>query len=121
MRRADRLTALAALAGARRDADLAQLAAVAVRLCGVLSARDQMDAALAREITVVQSDPELPILKVLDAHIILAERARGSLETQIARLAGEKEQQRHLCATSFGRADVLNRLRLQSKAPRQNR
>lgn len=121
MRRADRLAALSALAGVRRDADLAQLAAVAVRLCGALNARDQMDEALAREIALAQSGSELPVLQALDAHIILAERARGSLETQIARIAVEKEHQRRLCAASFGRADVLNRLRLQLKAQRENR
>ena len=119
MKRAERIAALSALASARRDADLARLAAVAARLSGALNARDELAAALAHETNRVQEAPDLPALKALDAHVLLAERARGALEAGIVRLTAEKEQQRRLCARSFGRADVLDHLHAQLKAARR--
>ena len=119
MSRSDRIAALAALGAARRDADLARLAAVAARLSVAVHLRDRMEAALAHEIDTAKAGPELPVLKALDAHVLLAERARGALETQIARITDEKEAERRLCARSFGRADVLERLRDRLKAERR--
>ncbi len=119
MKCTDRIAALSALAAARRDADLARLAAVAARLSVAVNLRDRMEAALAHEFDLVKADPGLPALKALDAHVLLAERARGALEAQIARITDEKEAERRLCARSFGRADVLERLRDRLKAERR--
>ncbi len=119
MKRADRIAALSALAGMQRDADLARLAGVSARFTGALESRNRMDAALAREIALVHLDPDLPVLQALNAHVLLAECARAALETQIARLAEEREVLRRLCTTSFGRADVLEHLCARQQAVRR--
>lgn len=119
MSRTDRIAALSALAAARRDADLARLAAVAARLSVAVNLRDRMEEALAHEIATAKADPGLPVLQALDAHVVLAERARSALEAQIDRITDEKEAERRLCARSFGRADVLEHLRDRLQAERR--
>jgi hypothetical protein len=109
--RHDQLAALARLASTKKDADLADLAGVSARLAAALRARDAIEAALAEEIALATLAPEVPLLQALDAHVVLAEKARTSLEAKIQRIEREREGQRLLCARSFGRADVISRLR----------
>jgi len=115
----EKLRALATLAAVKKDADLGRLAAVSARLVVATRARDDMVAALARETAFATATPEVPVWQALDAHVILAERARGALEAQIGRIAAEREAMRGVCALSFGRAEVLGRL--QERAARQAR
>lgn len=109
--RKERMAALAALAAVRKDADLARLSGLSTRLASATQARQRLEAALAREIAQVVQQPELPGFRALDAHVILSERARTALETEIARIAREHAAQRRVCTVSFGRAEVLAQLR----------
>lgn len=107
---AARLAALGRIAEARRDADLARLSAVSARLSSAVEARATLDAALSAEIRLALCDPEVPVLRALDQHVILAEQARTTLEARIADLTTEREAERARTALSFGRAMVLDRL-----------
>lgn len=106
-----RLAALARIAAVKREADLARLAAVSGRLNASLAARGELDAALHTEIRKAVADPELPGLRALDRHILLAEQARSALDRRIAGLAAEREAERAQAALSFGKALALDRLR----------
>ena len=121
MIRRDRLAALAALAIAKKDADLARLAGVTARLAAAACARDDLEASLLREMAKAMSEPEVPVLQALDVHVLMAEQARGALEASISRIAGERDDLRRRCALSFGRAEVLGKLceqtRRRAKAP----
>ncbi|MGB7268903.1 MAG: hypothetical protein WBC90_05220 [Albidovulum sp.] len=108
--RREQLAALARLAGAQKDADLARLAGVSVRLNAAVRARDDLEAALAQEIAVATAQPDMQLLRILDAHVILAEKSRTGLEAEITRITHEKDALRQICAKSFGRAEVLAQL-----------
>lgn len=113
---ATRLAALGRIAGARREADLARLAAASARLVEATSARDRLDAALAAEMCLALRDPEVPGLKALDRHVILAEQARTALEGRIQACVAERDLERERAALSFGRATVLDRMVTDARA-----
>ncbi len=102
--------ALARLAAAQKDADLARLAAVSAKLSAAVRARDNLDAELAAEMALATRYLEVPVLRALDAHVLLSQKTRGTLEAEITRIESTREDQRQLCARSFGRAEVLHRL-----------
>lgn len=113
---AARLAALGRIADARRDADLARLAAASARLADATETRNRLDAALAAEVHVALRDPEVPVLKALDRHVILAEQARAALEERIRSLAAMREARRAQAALSLGRATVLDRMAATARA-----
>ena len=96
--------------GAQKDADLARLAGVSVRLNAAVRSRDELEAALAQEIAAATTQPDMQLLRMLDAHVVLAEQARSGLEAEITRIECEKEGLRQASAKSFGRAEVLAQL-----------
>ncbi len=107
---ATRLAALGRIAGARSDADLARLAAASLRLAEATAARERLDAALADEMRLALRDPEVPVLRALDRHVLLAEQARTALEGRIRACVAERDLERARAALSFGRATVLDRM-----------
>lgn len=113
---AGRLAALARIANARSEADLARLATTSARLNTSQQARDELEAALHAEIRATLDAPELPSLRALDRHILLAEQARAALERRIAQLAADQVAERAKAAQSFGRARVLDRLHTQVRS-----
>ncbi len=114
-----RMTALQAISGVRRDADLAALSAVSARLARTVDARDRLEADLAREAEAVLRAPDVPALRALDRHVLLAEQARALLEARIAAIGAAREAARAVAATSFGRAVVMGRLCGRMTTPRR--
>lgn len=110
-----RLAALARIAAVKREIDLARLAAASGRLNASLAARSELDAALDAEIRKALAAPQLPDLRALDRHILLAEQARSALDRRIADLAAAREAERAEAARSFGKALALDRLRARSQ------
>lgn len=104
---AQKLAALARIAGMKRDADLASLSAASARLTEAEDSLGRLRSALDGEIRKAVADPEVPVLQALDQHIILSERSRAALETRIATLNAERDRTRAAAAKSFGRALVL--------------
>jgi hypothetical protein len=107
----ERLAALARLAAVKKDADLAQLALVSGRLEVRLQARRDLQADLARQAALAAGHPDMSALRTVDAYALFAERMLSTIEADIARISAAREAQRSVCARSFGRAQVLDRLR----------
>lgn len=105
--RQDRLRALAKLCAAKKDADLAQLSGITARLTAAKNAREALECALAKEIGFAAGSADVPLMRVLDAHVLLAEQSRSAIEHSITRLSAEREGVLDLCRSSFGRASVL--------------
>lgn len=75
-----------------------------------MAARERLDAALADEMRLALRDPEVPVLRALDRHVLLAEQARTALEGRIRACVAERDLERARAALSFGRATVLDRM-----------
>lgn len=105
-----RLAALARLAAMQRDADLARLADAAACLSHALLARDEFDAALAREAAIACSSADIAVHRAFHAHALQGERVRPALESGAARAGAAREAARVTAAQSFGRALALERL-----------
>lgn len=105
----ERLSRLAAICAARKDADLVQLSSLAQRLSRAEAVRAEMDQALRAEISVTLASARLEDFRALDAHIIVAEQMQSVVDREIAVAKALWENQRDRCIKSFGRAAVLDR------------
>ncbi len=108
--RTDRIAALSQLANLQKAADLARLAQISARLQSTQALHDQTEDALSRQTDLATRSPEPPVWQVLDAHAILAQQVLTLLAAEIDRIGAERGDQRQICARSFGRAQMLDRI-----------
>ena len=116
---ANRFATLARLANLKKAADLARLAQISARLQSVQTLSEQTEANLNRQTHLAHRSPEPQLLQVLDAHTILARQTLTRLAADIDKINAEWEDQRQICAGSFGRAQVLDQIR--DRLPRRPR
>ncbi|MFZ1663643.1 MAG: hypothetical protein WAT77_16960 [Paracoccaceae bacterium] len=107
---AERLTRLAAICAARKDADLAQLASLTLRLSRAEAARADMDQALRAEVNAAMISARLDDFRALDAHIVVAEQMQSVVDREISVAKALWTSQRDRCIQSFGRAAVLDQI-----------
>jgi hypothetical protein len=108
--RARQLVRMKRVAEARRDSDLAALAAVSARLAAAERVREDLALALAAEVRKAIARPEVPTFRALDMHLVLSERTKSAIEARIAGITEEREALRAVAAVSFGRAAALEKL-----------
>jgi len=103
-----RLPALARVAGALLDAELAELRARGAATEATRGRIAALDAAVARQHAAIAAELEAPVAgPVLDRWGGWADRRRAELNTALARELAALEAQRQAAAAAFGRAEAL--------------
>lgn len=105
-----RIAALARLAGIRKDADLAEVAAADLRLRSARARIDAFDTTVAEARATAAASADPMALAALEAFLRWAAQRRRALAENVESAANQSAQARRRAKVSFGRAEVLDRL-----------
>jgi hypothetical protein len=112
-----RLPALARIAGAVLDAELAELRARGAAAEAARGRIASLDAAVARQHAVIAAELEAPVAgPVLDRWGGWADRRRAELNAALTRELAALEAQRQAAAQAFGRAEALRLVAARTEA-----
>ncbi|MFN6951217.1 MAG: hypothetical protein ACK4NE_01280 [Albidovulum sp.] len=116
-----RIAALARLAGIRKDADLAEVAAADLHLRSVRARIDAFDTTVAETQAKAAASADPVSLAALEAFLRWSAQHRRDLAMNLESAANRSAQARRRAQMSFGRAEVLDRLAAGAAAAERSR